>query len=136
MSRPLDPLEGTLVVSEQPGRRGASGAGEVAPPPGLLLPLLYILTRVSQGVAFKFLIGVESLVGPHGGEGVVLVLVWLLDSSLEHKVHPARLPHSGREMNLLQDFGVAWSGGAHNMDARAEQAPVVSVFSWREISFF
>lgn len=117
---------------EQPGWCRSSRQDKVVPPPGLLCSLLAVLAQVThQGVALVLVIRVKAVVGARGWDGIIQLLhVRNLSCFLQNKVHPACCMHARRQVDFLRSFGVARGRGAHNVDARGEEAPVVSVFGW------
>lgn len=89
------------------------------------------LAQVShQGVALVLVIRVKAVIGAHRRADVNQLLHFRGCSGFpQNKVHPPCSCHAGRQVDLLHSSGVARGRGAHNVDARGEEAPVVSIFS-------
>lgn len=55
---------------------------------------------------------------------------------LQDKVHASGLVHAVRQVNSLADLGVTLGGGCHDVSARVQQPPVVSILSWQKKKIF
>ncbi len=121
---------GSLVVPQEPGRCRYAQLAEISPPPGLLSPLLPILSQLSLAGLLKLIKWVKTLIVVQLRDVKVVKrgISWDL---LQHKVHPAHLCVPW-QINALGCFRVAGGGSSHNVNTWIQQSPVITILSYRE----
>lgn len=124
-----------LIVLQKPGRRGRPHLAEIRPPPGLLAPSLLVIAPFWPTVLLKLIERVESF---------VVVQLWDVDVLqvgfqrffVEDEVHTTDRLHLVRKFDTFHHFGVTGGHGTDDVNARGQESPVISIFSWTETKHF